>query len=34
MDPLKFGTVGGDRQELLEMGDKQEMGDWIWNRGD
>ena len=25
---------GGDRQELLEMGDKQEMGEWIWNRGD
>ena len=32
MDPLKFGTVGGgDRQEFLEMGDKHDMSEWIWN---
>ena len=37
MDPLKFGTVGGgggDRQEFLEMGDKHDMSEWIWNCGD
>ena len=30
MDPLGFGTVGG-MEKILQMGNKQKMGEWIWN---
>ena len=30
MDPLGFGTVGG-MEKILQIGDKQKMGEWIWN---
>ena len=31
--PSKNWHSRGDRQNLLEMRGKQDMGEWIWNRG-